>query len=81
MSLDIFKEAKPGSHLSDSVSDVRPEVAWVVCSCSLAGTAEWLARVAAREDVHQSRKLLPREGLEIAPNRSRIKLPAFHSRK
>jgi hypothetical protein len=56
-------------------------MSWVVCSKSLPGCTEWLAWVAAREDVHQSRKLFPREGLEVAPDRSRIKLPAFHSRK
>lgn len=56
-------------------------MAWVVCSKAFACAAEWLAWVAARQDVHQSRKLSPRERLEISPDRSRIKLPAFHSRK
>jgi hypothetical protein len=30
MSFDILEEAKPGSHPSDSVSDVRPEVTGIV---------------------------------------------------
>jgi hypothetical protein len=81
VSLDILEEAKPGSHSLNSIPDVGPEVSWIVCSGSFACAAEWLTRVAAREDVHHSVKTLPWKGFEIAPDRSRIKLPAFHSRK
>jgi hypothetical protein len=81
VSFDVLKKAEFWSKKSNAACDVRPKMSWVVCSGSLAGATEWLTRVAPREDVHQSRKLFPREGLEIAPDRSRIKLPAFHSRK
>jgi hypothetical protein len=81
VALDVLKEASPGSHSGNSISDVGPKVPWVVGAESLSCGTEWLARVAAREYVHQSAKLSPRETLEIAPDRSRIKLPAFHSRK
>jgi hypothetical protein len=81
VSFNVLEEAKPGSHSLNSIPDVGPEVPWIVCSGSLTSTTEWLARIAAREDVHHASKALPREGLEIAPDRSRIKLPAFHSRK
>jgi hypothetical protein len=80
-SFNIFKENNGRSALSNSLQNVREEVSGVFVSGSLAGTGEWLAREPASEDVHQPRKLFPREGLEIAPDRSRIKLPAFHSRK
>ena len=81
MSLDVLEEADSGAKKSNAVCNVGPQVPLVVCAETLASCAEGLAWVAAREHVHQSRKLLPREGLEIAPDRSRIKLPAFHSRK
>jgi hypothetical protein len=56
---------------------VRPEVSWVFGSEALAGCAEWLARVAAREDIHQSVKLSPRESLEIAPDRCVVQESRF----
>jgi hypothetical protein len=81
VSFDVLEKAELWSKKSNAACDVGPKMSWVVCSKSLPGCTEWLTRVAAREDVHQSRKLFPREGLEVAPDRSRIKLPAFHSRK
>jgi hypothetical protein len=81
VSFNILEKAELWSKKSNSACDVRPEVTGVVCSLSVSGCTEWLARVAAREDVHQSMKLLPRKGFEIAPDRSRIQLPRFHSRK
>jgi hypothetical protein len=56
---------------------VRPEVSWVFGSEAFAGCAEGLARVAAREDVHQSVKLSPRESLEIAPDRCVVQESRF----
>jgi hypothetical protein len=79
--LDILEEAELWSKKSNAACDVGPKMSWVVCSKSLPSCAEWLAGVAARENVHHPRKLCPRKRLEIAPDRSRIKLPAFHSRK
>jgi hypothetical protein len=59
---DVFKENESRLANGNSICDPRPEVARIVPSGSLSGGAEWLARVAARDDVHQSVKLLPREG-------------------
>jgi hypothetical protein len=81
VSFDILKKAELWSKKSNAACDVGPKMSRIFCSSSLSGAGEWLTRVAAREDVHQPRKLCPRKGLEIAPDRSRIKLPAFHSRK
>jgi hypothetical protein len=80
-SLNILKENNGRSASPNSFQNVREEVSLVLVSGSLSGCAEWLAREPARDDVHQSRKLVPREGSQIAPDRSRVQLPAFHSRK
>jgi hypothetical protein len=80
-SFNIFKANNGRSALSNSLQNVREEVSGVFVSGSLTGAGEWLAREPAREDVHQSRKLAPREGSQIAPDRSRVQLPAFHARK
>jgi hypothetical protein len=77
MSLDVFKETGTWSHCSNSGCDKWPEVPWVFSAKSLAGCTEWLARVAAREDVHQSVKLSPRESLEIAPDRCVVQESRF----
>jgi hypothetical protein len=81
VSFNILEEAELWSKKSNAACDVGPKMSWVVCSGSLAGCTEWLTGVTSREDVHHASKAFPREGLEIAPDRSRIKLPAFHSRK
>ncbi len=81
VSLDVLEEAESWSQNPNASCNGRPEVSLVVCSESLTGCAEGLARVTAREDVHAARKRSPREGSQISPDRSRIKRPAFHSRK
>jgi hypothetical protein len=80
MSLDVFKETDTWSHCSNSGCDKWPEVSWVFGAKSLAGCAEWLARIAAREDVHQSVKLSPREGSQIAPDRCAVQEFCFSLR-
>jgi len=81
VSLDVLEETDSWSQNPNAICDSWPEVSLVVCSESFTGCAEWLAGITAREDVHASRKRWPREGLEIAPDWSRIKRPAFHSRE
>jgi hypothetical protein len=61
MSFDIFKEAELWAKKSNAACDVGPKMSWVVCSKSLPGCTKWLAWVAARENVHQPRKLCPRK--------------------
>jgi hypothetical protein len=80
MSLDILKETATWSHCSNSGCDKRPEVSWVFGAEALAGCAEWLARVAAREDVHAAVKLGPWEGFKIRPDRSWVQKSRFHFR-
>jgi glutaredoxin-related protein len=78
---DVFKEAESWSEKSNALCNGWPEVPRVVFSGSFAGGAEWLAGITSREDVHFASKRPPRKGLEISPDRSRVKLPAFHARK
>jgi hypothetical protein len=80
MSLDVFKETGTWSHCSNSGCDKRPEVSWVFGAEALAGGAEWLARVAATEDVHAAVKLGPWEGFKIRPDRSWVQESRFHFR-
>jgi hypothetical protein len=54
---DIFKEANSGLHESNPICDEWPEVSGIFGAESLSCGAEWLAWVAAREDVHLSRKI------------------------
>jgi hypothetical protein len=81
VSLDVLEEADSWSQNPNAICDGWPEVPLVFGSKSLTGCAEWLAGVATREDVHAVRKRCPREGSQIAPDWSRIKLPAFHARE
>lgn len=81
MSFDVLKEAESGSQNANAICDVGPEVAGVIFSEPLSCAAEGLAGITSREDVHAISKAVPWEGFEIRPDRSRINLPAFHSRK
>jgi hypothetical protein len=81
VSFDVLEEADSGAQNANSICDGRPEVSLVFGSKSFACCAEWLAGVATREDVHSVRKLCPREGSQISPDWSRIKLPIFHARE
>jgi hypothetical protein len=78
---DVLEEAESGLENPNSICDPRPEVPRVVLSGSFSGCAEGLAGITAREDVHFASKRPPRKGLEISPDRSRVKRPVFHARK
>jgi hypothetical protein len=78
---DVFEEHGLGSQNSNAVCDGWPEVAGIVGAESFSCRRERLAGITSREEVHSARKLCPREGSQISPDRSRVKRPAFHSRK
>jgi hypothetical protein len=80
VSFDILKEAELGSQNPNSVCDEGPEVAGVVGAEALSGCAEWLAGIAATEDVHAAVKLCPWEGFKIRPDRCRVHESRFHFR-
>jgi hypothetical protein len=78
VSFDVLEEAHGWLANPNSVCDPGPEMSWVVLAKSFPCGAERLARVASREDVHFAAKLLPREGLNIRPDRCRIQASRFH---
>ncbi len=78
MSLNVLEEAQGWLQNPNSVCDPRPQMSWVVLAESLPCCAEGLARVAARQDVHFSVKLGPREGLNIRPDRCWVQASRFH---
>jgi hypothetical protein len=53
-------------------------VSGVVGTETLTGGAEWLARVAATEDVHAVVKVGPWEGFKIRPERCWVQESRFH---
>jgi hypothetical protein len=78
VSFDILEEAELGSKNPNSVCDVRPKMSWVFCSKSLSCCGERLAWVTSSKDVHFARKLCPREGFKIRPNRCWLHESRFH---
>jgi len=78
VSFDVFKEAELGSKKPNSACDERPKMSWVFCAKSLSCCAEWLAGITSSKDVHFARKLCPREGFKIRPNRCWLHESRFH---
>jgi hypothetical protein len=78
MSFDVLKEAAPRPEKSNAICNPRPQVPRVLLSFALPGCTEWLAWVAASEDVHSVAKRCPREGLKIRPDRCRVHESRFH---
>jgi hypothetical protein len=77
---DVFQENSGRSCSADAVEDEGEEVSRVfigvpVSGCGKRGT--WKPPA----DERDSGELFPRESAEIRPDRSRIKLPAFHARE
>jgi len=79
-SFDVLQENNGRSASPDPVEYVWEQVSWVGVGGADAGGTEWLTRETSRDDRHTG-ELFPRESPEIRPDRSRIKLPAFHARK
>jgi hypothetical protein len=77
---DVFQENSGRSCAADAVEDEGEEVSRVFVSGAGACGGKWLTRKTARDD-RDSGELFPREGAEIRPDRSLVKLPAFHARE
>ena len=77
---DVFQENSGRSCSADAVEDEGEEVSRVFISGTDSGCTEWLAWKTARDE-RDPAKTLPREGAEIRPDRSLVKLPALHARK
>ena len=77
---DIFEEDEGRLDLADDAGDMRPEVAWVVCTPALARDGERLARIARSNDVHRAAPRAAVEGGNIVPDNSLIQGRVFHPR-
>jgi hypothetical protein len=78
VSFDVFEEDPAGSAKMNSLCNVGPQVAWVVCTASCPGCTEWLARVPGSEQIHSSTKTFVREGFGIRKDRSRSHFTRFN---
>jgi hypothetical protein len=81
MTLHVFEENEPRSNKSDPFGNCGPNVSRVSGAELKSGLTERLARISGRQDVHFAVKVAVWERLNIRPNRGRIKLPAFHTRR
>jgi hypothetical protein len=77
-SFNILKENNGRSAPSNAVQNVGEEMAGIFISISLSCTTEWLAREASRDDVHLSKKFIPRECFKIRPDRSAVQESRLH---
>jgi hypothetical protein len=80
MAGDVLEKSESWLALSEDAFDVRPEVAWVICSSALSGERERLAGVAARDDIHDSTPRASVEGSHVVPDRSRVQGAVCHAR-
>ena len=77
---DVLQENSGRSCSADAVEDEGEEVSRVFISGAGACGGKWLTWKPPADDRHSS-ELFPRESAEVRPDRSRIKLPAFHARE
>lgn len=77
---DVFQEDEGGSYVTNCSDDVGPDPSVVVCSSSLAGLGERLAREPRSDEIHDATPLSALEGREIVPDRCLIQGLVFHPR-
>nr|WP_231376177.1 hypothetical protein [Magnetospirillum fulvum] len=77
---DVFEKDGAGPHLPDDAGDVGPQVAGVFDAAPLAGGAEWLARIARSEDIHDATPWAAVEGGNVVPDRCLIQFLCCHPR-
>jgi hypothetical protein len=75
----VLEEAPLGLDGRDVILDEGPEVAGVGLAAPLPGVAEWLARVAARDAIHDSTPRARVEGSQVRPDRRDIQPCFFHA--
>ncbi len=79
MSGDVLAKSKSWPDLINDSPDVGPQMSRIALTASLAGEAEWLARVACSDDIHDSTPRSAVEGSEITVNRSGLEATVFHA--
>ena len=78
VSSDVFEEGQRCICIDEQSSDVRPEVAWVVGSSTLAGVTERLAGIASDHQIDTASERSCVEGGEVIPDRRWIQDARFH---
>lgn len=81
MRAHVLEQNESGPELSDEPVDGGPEMAGVVGAETATGDRERLARIPANDAVHQSVKAACWEGVNVAPDRSRVQGSRFHARR
>lgn len=75
---DVLEEPKRGAGFVEDSCDVRPQVSLVGVAESSSGDAEWLARVAACDEIHRATPRSSVEGSKVRPDRRAIQGLVFH---
>ncbi len=77
---DIFEEDEGRFTFADDAGDMRPEVAGILGTPSLARHTERLARIARRDEIHRAAPRLAVECGNVVPDNSLIQGRVFHPR-
>jgi len=77
---DVLQRDDSRSHLANHAGDGGPEPTGIVLGSALPGVADWLAREARRDEIHNATPRLAIEGREIIPDRSAIHGRVLHPR-
>jgi len=80
MPCDVLEEDQGGGDFGNNPGQRGPQVARIILAPSFSGGAERLARVARRDDIHDSTPRAAIEGLDIVPYRSRLQDRISHPR-
>jgi hypothetical protein len=76
---DVLNDDDGGLDFAEDPCGVRPEVSRVGGAEAFAGLGEGLARVARRDEIHDSTPASAVEGCEVVPDRRRIQGLFFHA--
>ena len=73
---DVFEEDPFGSAFSNNPGDVGPEVAWIVCTAALSGSAERLAGISGQHCVEGTAEGPCVEAAQVVPDWGRGEVPS-----
>ena len=78
---DVLEEYPFRRALANDPGELGPKVPWIIRPTTSAGDAERLARISARQAIHQATPRAAVEGSEIRPYRRRVQEFLFHVRR
>nr|WP_043743965.1 hypothetical protein [Paramagnetospirillum magneticum] len=80
MGPDVLEEPPFGPGIIEDAAEMGPHPAWIIDAAPPAGVAFALARVSARDEIHDSTPRAAVEGGNVVPDRSRIQGRIRHPR-